>query len=788
MPKAQYELYRSQVFRLAKTMVIKSDAAAFTINDQLKLMQFPVNDEDPTTWKYYLNLAGLYHATDKPMTVVSLDTLQTIDFTVENLRYHRATAEAYRFGTRYYNELVSRYPDQEFLILGILNPVTFDKSLSAPNGKILYYDRTLVEENEENLIELLQQWVDGFFARWHVSAYQMTDELYVPSLLLALYHYLPLAIMNIRNANCHTRYAHSFHIREFLSSHGRLDQFIDYLTKEQMLWLYRNIRYIHRNPGKQDTFNWLVENILTKRGIPLAEWEMTHNLRAMPNLSLYPSVEFTRNALNFNRHFAGRNVKTIEQMLDDEQPVAKGNIRVQPQAEGEIKTKMETSIRNRFKTKVLESAMLDTTDAKPFTFASFVLNHWLYLSTIGRYSAYINFDDPRSGQPVSMSVKDAFIVFLFAINRQYGLRLPQVPTIEADLVRKILMPQPEDLRNITNRKYLRQDVIDAYYDILRPMPRFISVADFREGMHKHYDMLMKQWFIWSQLEHYQQRGQAEIAGLYFYQDIACNLANEQSYESWFNERGMEYWDYDENESRLLAEIVFNKATGAELDKEISLAELQGALLRLMTRLSSYTVQFLQSINPFPIKILNWNAVRMGDVGEETDAEDHVRAITVTVLSMVEQAHRAYRLSIYELGVAEQFWARSLSQEQMSLNFTVGDNHVKTVIYRYLLPKMQIRNITEQFDDFEQDTRIRETDWYLPHQYQELPEAFLQLESPHYSLTDEERMTLQLRWDAYLADRSIANYITSNLQRTTLIPWDGPLFDRLRVDALDGFTL
>ena len=788
MPKAHFDIYRAQVIEMAKTMTIKSLATAFTINDTLKLMGHQINEEDLSSWKYFMNMAGQYHSLDTVMTVVSLDTLQTIEFTVTNLQTHRATRDAYVFDSRYYRELLSRYPNQETLILGILNPVDLNTAIAAPDGAILYYDPKLVEENETNLIPRLQEWVDGVYARWHVSAYQLTDDLYVPAFLSMLYTFIPTAILNIRNSNCHTRYAHSFHIREFLASHGKLHVFLDYLTKAQMLWLYRNIRYIHRNAGKQGTMDWLVENILTVRDIPLAEWNMVHNLEEMPDTALYPKVEFVRTPLNFGRHLAGKDVKTIEDMLNDEQPIARGNRRVQDEAEVEIRRQMETSIRNEYPTKVLESSMLDMKDAFPFTFADFLLNHWLFLSHTERYNSYINFEDPRTGEHTTMAVGDAFVVFLYALNRKFGIELPQVPILQADLVRRIPMPTREMIRDKTEAKYLSDEILDKYYEILPPVGTYISIAGFREGMSKCYDALKQQWFIWTQQEHYRVRGQAEIAGLFFYQDYTCDLAEEQTYESWFAERSMNYGAYTDLECDLLAETILTKATGADLFQEISLAELQEALIRLMSRLSSYTVQYLYEINDSPIKILDWNQVRIGDVDGEDEDHFHVNAAALFVQRMLTESHAIIKLGVHDFGVDETMYAESSDTVKLGIGMHMKDIHAKQVIYRAPLCDLRVRFIHETYDDLVDDTPIRQTDEYRPLQYQELDTAFMQLSTNHYTLSPSDRVSLQLRWDAYMADPTIANPMGENLSIVMLDGLSDTPLSNIQIGTLDGFSL
>lgn len=74
MSQAQYAIYRQKVLDLASTLVVKSKATAHAINQATQRAGFAFNDNDPRTWKYYQNLAGQYHLSDKPMQVKSLDS------------------------------------------------------------------------------------------------------------------------------------------------------------------------------------------------------------------------------------------------------------------------------------------------------------------------------------------------------------------------------------------------------------------------------------------------------------------------------------------------------------------------------------------------------------------------------------------------------------------------------------------------------------------------------------------------------------------------------------------
>ena len=152
-----YNLYLEQVFQLAETIVIKSEGSAQSINDRLKYLYGDaiVDPTDKTTWKYYLNLAGKYHPTDKKIIITSLDTLQPIEFNADNLRIHTATAQAYQYGSRYYRELVSQYStDYEQIILGALYPIDIQKAIDSGVDGIITNNVTEVKsklKEEDNI-------------------------------------------------------------------------------------------------------------------------------------------------------------------------------------------------------------------------------------------------------------------------------------------------------------------------------------------------------------------------------------------------------------------------------------------------------------------------------------------------------------------------------------------------------------------------------------------------------------------------------------------------------------
>lgn len=779
MSQAQYKIYLGKVFSLAKTLVVKSSAAARAINTELVRLQHTINENDPASWKYYLHLNGEYHYTDREMKITSLDTQSEITFNKAALGIHLATAREYASGGQYYKTLVSQFPDQEDLIRGILNPVDIATAIAAEDGQILYYDPTLVEENEENLIPKLEQWCKDFSRRWFVKAYTLVDDMYVASHLSAMYLLIPVVVTSIRAANCHTNYAHSFHIREYLNSHQYLGDEVDYLTTKQRLWLYRQIRFLERNAGKQSTFKELVQNLLTERNLPLSEWNMRHDLSKMPDEELGPRGSFYRDSLNMDQSIAGVETRNITEMLEAEIPLARNNERAIQDNATEIRKKIEYSQSDFLKTKVLESSVLDLSDAGYFSLADTMLNHWLYLSQVGRYTAVISVENPSNGGNLVLSAKEAFIVFLYVFNKSMGIELVDVPVLQANNVRKLTTPLRPEIEGMIDKRLRNRHVVDAMYKAIDLIPPIISTEAFNRTVAKIHEGLQTHRWIWTTREHKDERGQVEAAAMHFYHDWTCNLDAPDLYPKWLSDRGLDLINLTRLEASILSEQLISRATGADLFATYSVRDIQTAMLRLMTQLSSYSIQFLQSINPSPILFIDWQPPRIGAIEAEGGDKFNVDMPGVYVQDIHAQG-------ITKLDVPELNWVEDVKISGHDVIRIESDINVTLSGGSAYFFKAEIPYITVLRDEFPESliTDItKDTEHYLPQDRQDLSEAFDHLDSPHYALTQADKDELTERWNDRPADPPIT-LISDGLKLPAIFD-DVTGVDVLRTPTLTG---
>ncbi|MCK9234762.1 MAG: hypothetical protein M0R77_00445 [Gammaproteobacteria bacterium] len=616
-----YEIFSDNCFNLAETIVMKSEYSAKALNNYLQYSAPGTFDpNDPKTWKYYLNLAGEYYLSDEVMIIQSVDTQETIVFNKENLRLHRATAREYRYGTKLYKELLALYPEQEQLILGILYPIDIDKAIEAEDWTILGYAPEFVESNEYSLISDIEAFIKRFVSRWHIKGYRLIDENYEVAFFGQVALLLPALINKLRLDRAKTNQAHSFHIRQYLASNLGLDRYFDVMNLEQRLWFYRNIRYINRNAGHSTTFETLIENIMSKRHLALTSYTMAHDVeKVIEELSSKPI---------FKREPKNRYVSTtfsepidLETLLDKEDRLAKDNVIEKEDNAEDIDFTFRHALANIGQTKVLESAMYDYSDATPFPFSDILMNHWPYLANLGIYRAFVRITNPRTGDIIPLSVKDAYVLAQYLLLHAYGVTLDEVQPVICRKVQVIPFPSTQDILKMTSGKYFDEEFVEDLVQYNPELTDIISTDSYWEKCRDIFTALRYQRNRTAFEEHFVKRGEVQgmSARLYGVKLTYLEPAGTK-YSNWFNEKGIDIADFPEEQFELIYVRIVEQALGLDVRTTQSLSNLQNLMINMFSELSSYSIQFLKEINDNPIKIIEWPAIRLGDINAEAESQ------------------------------------------------------------------------------------------------------------------------------------------------------------------------
>lgn len=687
--------YVSQTIALitSMSMAVKSEDIASIINDALldTYGEGAVNDLAPSTWKYYMNLAGEYHPTDKVMTVTSLDTLEEIAFTKENLAEHSQTAEGYRLGTRLHKVLLNRYPTQVALIYGILYPCDKQTAIDAADGTILSYDARYVEEQEASLIYDLQQWVYTHLKKYTVSAYSLSGDLVVAARQSTLMSLMVSKVFALREKRVHTREAHSYHIRAYLASHGHLDRFYEYMKIGQILWLYRNLRYVERNQGKTEVFEALVTNLLNARYIPLADLSVRHT--GTFGDDMYVKVHARAKVIGVDYNGVGTTYRDLQDLYDYEMDLNPGNsLWFEAQTDNLLKD-FQLSRSGIVQTKLLASEMVDYTDSEIYPLMKLGMDEWGQRSHDGSYSTAITFTHPSTGSEVVMTVREAFIYTLYLMLSADGFDVTEVPRYVATKVERYPYPTVAELLKVapTKEDVWRNYDFKALAEMILADRPTVNKIKTTKAFYSHIRSLFmvhqRDQFMVAKLDTSTIAGVVKAMCERTVRDVSL-VFETGSMSDWLESRVIPKYDLDYTTAVKLIKQIYTLATGYDVTDVTRLPNIQKAMIAIMRQLSSYSVQYVSSINEDPVHTLNPMAIRPERIRVDVTGIDELRMEDRFNVgeSLLEQSHGVVTDDITpEMALTDELTSVSMLAQGNSLELT--DNGTITYGLDNQLPRV-----------------------------------------------------------------------------------------------------
>ena len=663
MSQTLHQLYQSKAIVVTRTMVIKFHKIAEAINESVIADGYSVDPLNPASWKYYMNMFGEYHESDRARLLelsngehdsirikVAGETQPIeVDFNKYNISGANgdvAIANEYRFNTFYFNELVNLYPEFEELILGILNPIPTSLSTTANEGEILYcggYVKTilsngqphyvrqdygiinenyLIEPNEENLIHHLQTYIYNYLERWWNAGYAVTSNLFLTTFITALYLSIPQMLGNIRLMNAKTPQAHSFHIREHLDSWGGLGWVTEYLSKGVLLWLYRNMVWLNANRGKTKVFEDLISNVLTPSNIPITGFRIRHDVEDLSEDVLTSDPFMEQYKLNFARNSAPTRNEIID-IIEAEVSLASENYYDQA---GQVETtanRSKFSMFDNLNSKVLESTVVDDSNKVPVTLEDIALNLWCFTASTGDYRGTVIFTNPINNERIQLTPLNAYILAFYCLNRGWAnYDFEEIPTVYARLVHRhpTYTPGDEHPRKPTVKDVsagvVKPHITDAEMQAVIgnyiPTFKHNSTTSFGREVEAAHAESLRKYATFARIEDAQGRGFGEwIAHKCYWYNLKCPLTKQPTkYKDWLNLQGLDIAEYTRQEFVDLGLRIVEAAIGVNIHRSDELRNKQSAALAVLKHFSSYTVQMIQNTVASDSYWLDWKHTRL----------------------------------------------------------------------------------------------------------------------------------------------------------------------------------
>jgi len=450
--------YDEQVINFLKSLVIKFTPIATLQNSEIELSSTISADE--STWKYYLNLSGQYHSTDTIMEIISLDTQETIDFTVNNLKNHPVTKERYIPGTTYFINLCETYPEQLDVIQGIVYPVDISTAITAPDFTILNYDALNFLETTEldSIIISLKSLIDYAVNKWYFKFFRY-EPYYDISFWGLLWQNLFTRIHAVRYQNLNTERAHSYHIWSELLSNN-IPDYSNLLSRKQELFLYLNMDYLNRNAGKQSNLILLIDNLLAALNIGCVGFNI--NQQVSDSLLWTPMVTSTIIPTNFSANITQIEPKTITEMTDILY-TAKTEIDDSSDNNTKITKELALTTVNEYPTKLLILEKVNQDTKYQYLVARFTMDTLIYAISNGIYKfASVAITETTTGITIECNQNDIILLIHYCMSRLIGLTpidIPKYYSCDTAYTSDIgTLPTTYDLNGITY-------IIKNFYDV-----------------------------------------------------------------------------------------------------------------------------------------------------------------------------------------------------------------------------------------------------------------------------------------------------------------------------------
>lgn len=591
------ESYIQDTIRLTKSIIIKNHQEAKLYNDYLAI-QIPryTTPESLNDWRYYSHLVSVTHHTDTPITITSIDNGSTVPLTRATLLIHKKTKRELLKFDLFYDELIKKYPQQQLYIRStIVSPLyaTIPDIVALPDYSIVGYDKSLIEENEHDIIPQLQNRINNYKHLWLIPYYQNSDNLFLASQYHILYTFIFTSLLAIRLENAKTMSAHSFHIRLYLASHFDLDKHQIFLSRRQQLYLYRNLLYLANHSGKNLVFNALINELYNEHNVSVVNY-VYHQKN---ELDQDDYTRYTYNQKLLNQKNLPHN--TVDYSLDylgsKESKLAPSNEAEYTYNISSIDRRNKNSKFSTLLTKDLETILVDETDSVRFTLLDTITDYLAYLIKHDQVNFITAITDPVTNTTVRLKCKDLFKLYCICLYALNDLPIDQFPVYRIKNVFAPTLPTKEHLLKLLYTKsFYHKGYIEEILAAI-PMYSYIMTSfQFTDFVTSVYKLNIGLWNLLTNYSEKDTNGQFTkiVDELSITEDF---IFNDESVTDFLTRVGVkDPRSYSKPNLKVYTFNILDEVFDKKLSYLNRLKKLQDSLNQVFFKFNSYTVQLVNN--------------------------------------------------------------------------------------------------------------------------------------------------------------------------------------------------
>lgn len=157
--------------------------------------------------------------------------------------------------------------------------------------------------------------------------------------------------------------------------------------------------------------------------------------------------------------------------------------------------------------------------------------------------------------------------------------------------------QPSDLNRVSSNAYVKKGTAEAMLSVQPTIPTIVSTEDFYTYVNKIFTAIMGQRRMTAAQENSLSRAMVENMAEKIYTTRGVKLTDEgMDINRWLTLRNIDLSGLSKDDYSQLFTSIFETGTGLNLQNRDTLKDIQRSMIASMTKLTSYTVQFLADIS------------------------------------------------------------------------------------------------------------------------------------------------------------------------------------------------
>lgn len=561
--------------------------------------------------KYYLNLYGVLHRTDKPVMIKLIETNYEAELSKELLEQYKDTKKELLSCGDYYTNIINNNYEMVDYIHGCMYPVDPITTYRSSRGDILNYNPNFIEEQEDYLISKLQEFTSRFLGMSLNKSYFYNNTFYVASYLFMMRSFLVPICIGERLSKINTMYAHKFLLEMKFRSKLDIWEEIQNLNNKTMWWLYSNIDRYVSHIGTNETFEDLLHNVLAENSIGIGTYRCIRRDPIPANgqydfeTSPYTNKAIVVNTKKLNNAYTANEDQDCDiESLNSEliELTSNGNTDKDNFDNQRSTSFIREEFTGPFDTKVAEISTLENFTSYNFDIFKVLLDYWAFFLNNDIYGSftkeiptvYVDYQDPNTLQQYSIDSKIGFLMAMKILLHASG--------------KSVLEKGLFTISNVLNWNFSLKDVMDksifqdgyteklfsTINDILpSELKQTSSVSEVSTYLNGVVRFFKKFWLLTSNVEN-------PIVSANLYRIIHVLSLQEEFYfkksidvvdiDKLLEDNGIKFTINGNYDHMLALNELFKSCLGIEPNSDIKLKDLLASYKSLIRKMKSYTVE------------------------------------------------------------------------------------------------------------------------------------------------------------------------------------------------------